>query len=720
MKNENNENYSCSRDIQLFQGHLQSSLEENHQALSKEPAFYKEMFETLVENAPVGMYVLEDATYSYINHQFCQLVGYTKEELVGDKVALDKLIHPDDLSLLREGVHKETGERGAPVPYHVRAFKKDGSLIHAAVHATKAIVNGKRMIFGTVVDITKEVIAHVKLKENKERFQSLFYNNPDAIFTFDMDGNFIDANPGCKALTGYSTNELLEMSFIPLIVPEDLPIAVHNFEEAKQGATKNYEVSIMCKNGEQKYLDITNFPMRSGEEVIGAYGIAKDITEKLEHRRLMEDLAFYDPLTKLPNRKLFEDRLQQVAKLSEGSHHQYAVLFLDMDRFKVINDSLGHHVGDEFLKAVSRRLKEIVHEAATISRFAGDEFVILFPDTDEEEVILLAERLNQAMAEPFDVMGHSVSTSVSIGIALNDGEKESVEELIKNADTAMYYTKKHERNSYTVYSKELEVEAAYKLTIEKDLKAAIKNLEFLLYYQPIVDLNNGELRAMEALIRWNHPNLGFISPDQFIPIAEESGQIIPIGNWVLHAACSQNKAWQDLGHPPFKVCVNVSTIQLRHPSFVETVSMVLKETGLEAKWLELEVTESVLIEDTKLLKENLMKLKAIGISMAIDDFGTGCTSLSYLRQFSFDHVKIDRSFIEDMKQNLNGMAIASTIISLAHKLNIGVIAEGIEEDEQLAFLKKEGCDEGQGYYFSRPLPAESLKLPIVYENINKI
>lgn len=284
----------------------------------------------------------------------------------------------------------------------------------------------------------------------------------------------------------------------------------------------------------------------------------------------------------------------------------------------------------------------------------------------------------------------------------------------------MYYTKKHERNSYTVYSKELEVEAAYKLTIEKDLKAAIKNLEFLLYYQPIVDLNNGELRAMEALIRWNHPNLGFISPDQFIPIAEESGQIIPIGNWVLHAACSQNKAWQDLGHPPFKVCVNVSTIQLRHPSFVETVSMVLKETGLEAKWLELEVTESVLIEDTKLLKENLMKLKAIGISMAIDDFGTGCTSLSYLRQFSFDHVKIDRSFIEDVKQNLNGMAIASTIISLAHKLNIGVIAEGIEEDEQLTFLKKEGCDEGQGYYFSRPLPAESLKLPIVYENINKI
>ena len=284
----------------------------------------------------------------------------------------------------------------------------------------------------------------------------------------------------------------------------------------------------------------------------------------------------------------------------------------------------------------------------------------------------------------------------------------------------MYYTKKYGKNNYTVYTEELDQKTAYKLTLEQDLKSAIKSRELVLHYQPISDLKTGELSAMEALIRWNHPVFGLVPPDHFIPISEESGQIMSIGKWVLQSACAQTKIWQDLGHRQFKICVNISTIQLQHPNFVQTVKTILEETGLDAKWLELEVTESILMEDTKTLKESLLNLKALGISMSIDDFGTGYTSLSYLRQYSFDRVKIDRSFVQDINNDLNGKAITSTIIALAHKLNMGVIAEGIEDETQLAYLREENCDEGQGYYFSRPLPAELHTFPLSTKNIVRI
>jgi diguanylate cyclase (GGDEF)-like protein len=382
-----------------------------------------------------------------------------------------------------------------------------------------------------------------------------------------------------------------------------------------------------------------------------------------------------------------------------------------LDRFKFINDSLGHQLGDEFLKNVSQRLKDNLRNTDTISRFAGDEFAIVLPNIRKEETIKLADRLNQVLAEPFTIYGHSISTSASIGIAFSNGEEISTDELIKKADTAMYYSKRYGKNNYTNYSEELDLEATYKLTIEKDLKSAIPNKEFMLHYQPIIDLQTGEVIGMEALIRWNHQQFGLLSPDKFIPISEESGQIISIGKWVLHTACVQNKKWQEEGHPPFKMAVNISTIQLQQKNFVETVEEILEEVGLDSEWLELEVTESILMEDTEQLKENLAKLKKLGVSIAIDDFGTGYTSLSYLRQFSFDRVKIDRSFINDISGDKNGKMITATIISLAQKLNMRVIAEGVEDQVQLSFLKKENCDAGQGYYFSRPLPADLHRLP---------
>ncbi|OES45870.1 diguanylate cyclase [Domibacillus iocasae] len=679
--------------------------EKNHAEFS----FYQTMFHTLIENASVGMYILGDETYSYVNTYYANLLGYTKSELTNGEVPLDKIIHPDDFPMIQKKIEKRKLKEKSEGCYRIRKLKKDGSLIYTEIHSTVAEIDGDVTLFGTVIDITERVVAENLLQESNERYESLFHNSPDAIFTFDDDGKFIHANPASETITGYSANELLEISFAPLVIPEDLPKAIIHFEKAKKGVASSSDITIMKKNGEKIHLNATHFPMKINEEIIGTYGIARDITQKILLDQQMEQLAFYDTLTKLPNRKLFEDRLSQMVCFSDEDRPSFAVLFLDIDRFKLINDSLGHHIGDELLKMFAERLKQNLRKTDTISRLAGDEFTILLSEVSQEEAIKLAEHINQIMKEPFDVAGHSITVAISIGLAFSSGKEENnAQELIRHADTAMYYTKKYKRNSYTIYTEEMDLNASYKLAIERDLKNAVLNNELELYYQPIMDLKTGKLTALEALIRWNHPEFGLIPPNDFIPIAEESRQIIGIGTWVLRAACRQSKKWQDSGIPPFKIAVNISTKQLQQAEFVDEVLTILEETNLESKWLELEVTESILMDDVGFIKESLLKLKEADISISIDDFGTGYTSLSYLRQYPFDKVKIDRSFIDDINNDLNGKRITSAIISLAHSLEMNVVGEGIEDEIQLEYLKKENCDEGQGYFFNRPLPAHSL------------
>jgi diguanylate cyclase (GGDEF)-like protein/PAS domain S-box-containing protein len=682
----------------------------NNENSEIELPFYRTMFQTLIDQAPVGIYLIEDGTFSYVNTYYSNLFGYDKQDLLQGRIPIHKIIHPDDYAIIRSNIERRTTGDQKESHYKIRSLHKDGSLIYTEIHSTSVEICGKILLFGSVIDITEQALAQYQLQENNERYKSLFENSPDAIFTFDDVGKFISVNPASETITGYSMNELLEISFAPLVISEDLPLAIKHFEEAKRGIASSSDLIITRKNGERIHINAIHFPMKVNGEIVGSYGVARDITQKILYDQQMEQFAYYDPLTKLPNRKLFEDRLHQLIQCSNEDQDQLAVLFIDLDRFKFINDSFGHQLGDEFLKMVSERLRQCLRKTDTISRLGGDEFSILLSNTSHEAVVLFAERINHVLAEPIQLEGHSVTVSASIGIAFSRGKEISVQELIRHADTAMYYTKKFKKNSYTIYSTEMDSKTNYKLTIERDLKFAIERNELELHYQPIVDLKNGQLKSMEALIRWHHPELGMIPPLDFIPIAEESGQIIKIGAWVLRTTCNQGKIWGDLGIPPFKLAVNISTKQLQHDNFVDSVLKILEETNFEPKWLELEVTESILLDDVNFIKESLLKLKKAGICISIDDFGTGYTSLSYLRQYPFDKVKIDRSFIDDISRDMNGKRITSAIISLAHNLNMNVVAEGIENEDELKYLMEENCDEGQGYFFSHPLPVHLLQL----------
>jgi diguanylate cyclase (GGDEF)-like protein/PAS domain S-box-containing protein len=672
---------------------------------------YLTMLQSLLENAPVGVYLIEDGCYLYVNKHFSNLFGYEQQDFAHSRVPIHQIVHPGDLPTVETNIrNRQLGDK-KEAHYKIRNLHKNGSLIYTEIHSTVVEIKGKTILFGSVVDITEQVAAQQQLEDSNERYKSLFEYSPDAIFSFDEFGKFLSANPASERITGFSKDQLLQMSFAPLVVTEDLPEAIHHFEEAKRGIPSSSDIVITRKNEQKIQINVIHFPMVVNGEIVGTYGVARDITQKILYERQLEQFAFYDPLTQLPNRKLFEDRLGQVIQSSKDDRDSFAVLFIDLDRFKFINDSMGHQVGDELLKMVSERLKQSFRKTDTVSRLGGDEFTVLLPDTSREAVIRFAERIYQVLALPYRLEGHSVTVTASIGIAFGQGIENSVEELIHHADTAMYHTKKSKKTPYTIYSEEMNLFTAYKLRIEQDLKFAVERNELELHYQPIVNLKTGELKAMEALVRWHHTELGIIPPSEFIPIAEDCGEIIKIGTWVLQTACKQGKVWKDAGIPPFRLAVNISTKQLQQDHFVDTVLTILEDAHLEPKWLELEVTESILLDDVNFIKESLLKLKQAGISISIDDFGTGYTSLNYLRQYPFDKVKIDRSFIDDIGRDLNGKRIASAIISLAHNLNMDVVAEGIEHDFELKYLAGENCDEGQGYFFSRPMPAHLLQFP---------
>ncbi len=434
-----------------------------------------------------------------------------------------------------------------------------------------------------------------------------------------------------------------------------------------------------------------------------------DASKRRELEETIRHQAYHDALTDLPNRALFKDRLTVALAQANRSRQMFAVMFLDLDRFKAVNDTAGHAQGDRLLKIVAGQLKGLIREDDSLARVGGDEFTVLLGITRIEDAITVAERILKSFQEPRALGGHEFRITASIGITLYPGDRGDAETLLRNADIAMYRAKEEGRNNYQIYTPAMNTLLLERLAVESDLRHALEREEFVIYYQPQVDMESGGITGLEALIRWEHPRRGLVPPLEFIPLAEETGLIAPIGEWVLRTACRQNRAWQDAGLPPVRIAVNLSGRQFEQPGLVQTVAQVLAESGLAPRYLELEITESTAMRNVDYTARMLRELKGMGVRIAIDDFGTGYSSLGYLKRFPVDMLKIDQSFVRDLPDDENDAALAAGIIAMAHELKLEVIAEGVETEEQLAFLQRQRCDEMQGYLFSKPVPSDELE-----------
>jgi diguanylate cyclase (GGDEF)-like protein len=474
----------------------------------------------------------------------------------------------------------------------------------------------------------------------------------------------------------------------------------------EKGAVRGAEIEVYRRDSTKKWVLMSLRAVIHGNTVLNE-GIVEDISDRKAAEEQVQLLAYYDALTGLPNRTLLRDRLSQALASARRRKDKVALLFLDLDRFKDINDSMGHSAGDLLLKEVAARLKRWAREQDTVARLGGDEFLIVLTDVkDIPGAAVAAERLMDAMTAEFVVQGHPLMVSCSLGISIFPEHGAESETLIKNADAAMYSAKDYGRNNFQFFTQDMNAEVVERLTLESSLRLALEKRELFLVYQPQMEIASGRITGLEALLRWQHPELGLVPPDKFIRIAENSGLIVPIGEWVLRTACSQARKWQDEGLPTVSVAVNVSAVQFRQEGFRKLIDRVLRETGLAPEYLELELTESLLLSNADVTLSVLRGLKAMGLKLAIDDFGTGYSSFSYLKHFPVSKLKIDRSFVREVAVNPDDAAITTAIISMAKSLNLKVIAEGVEDEAQMSFLRAHQCDEIQGYYFSKPLATE--------------
>ncbi|MBD2863158.1 EAL domain-containing protein [Paenibacillus sp. IB182363] len=471
---------------------------------------------------------------------------------------------------------------------------------------------------------------------------------------------------------------------------------------------------------EERMRDIAE--SHDDDRFVRSYSTIRAVVEREKAERKIRHMAYHDALTDLPNRLLFHERLNEAFHRSEKTGTILAVLFIDLDRIKVINDTLGHHIGDELLKYWADKLKANKRPQDTVARFGGDEFIVLLTDiTSINEVLTFASFIPQLFSEPFTYGEHDLYVTSSIGISVYPSDGTDADTLIKNADTAMYRAKEKGGNTFQLYRSEMNIRSLERLNMEIDLRRAMERGEIMVYYQPIVDLGSGRIYGMEALVRWKHPIRGMISPAEFIPLAEETGLIVPIGNWVLKEACRQNEEWISQGLPPLVVAVNISVNQFQQPGFIQLIKGTLESTGLDPKLLCLEITENVAMKNVNYIVETIDKLRELGVRISIDDFGTGYSSLSYLKRFRVHTLKIDQSFIQELTTDEENAAIVTALIAMSHKMNIKALAEGVETKAQLEFLRRYGCDEIQGYLFSTPLPVSDFEHLIrVNRNLSEV
>ena len=668
----------------------------------------EQRFRALAQQLPVGVFMADlEGGCRYVNDRWCQMTGLTAEQALGSPWM--QAVHPDERDQVMKAWRQVIEESGELVVDH-RFRSPSGRTAWLNTRAVPLRDRAGRTAYylGTNTDIADLKRTEETLRASEARFRSYFELPLVGIALTGPDKRWWEVNDRLCELLGYRRSQLLRLSWAELTYPEDLAADLAHFERVMSRRVDGYslEKRFLRQDGSLLYASVSTRCVRRANGVVDYFvTVVQDITERKQAEEHIQHLAHYDALTGLPNRALLGDRLQQAVLRAGRDHSQVGVLLVDLDHFKRINDTLGHSVGDQLLREAARRLQESIRQCDTISRQGGDEFAVVLPDLgDSDEAARMAQRILDQMAEPYRLDDHELHIGCSIGISLCPRDGRSAENLLKNADNALYRAKDAGRNNYQYYQSGATVVARERLSLENSLRHAVERRQLELYYQPKWDFRAAAITGAEALIRWNHPELGLLPPARFIPIAEDSGLVLSLGEWVLRTAVSEIGQLHQNGWSRLRVAVNLSARQFRQCDLTDLVQGLLAETGFEPSCLELELTEGILMHHTDDNIAALRAFKSMGVRMAIDDFGTGYSSLSYLQRFPVDLLKIDRSFVTDLPANTNNAAIVDAIVTLAHGLRLEVVAEGVETVEQLEFLRAHGCDEGQGYYFGRPLP----------------
>jgi diguanylate cyclase (GGDEF)-like protein/PAS domain S-box-containing protein len=693
--------------------------------------------ELILNSAGEGIYGLDlQGNATFVNPAAARMLGWEVDELLGKPI--DAIIHhtqpqypfPEAACLIHPDFRGGSVHRASNDLF----WRKDGTSFWVEYISTPIWEDDE--LVGTVVtfqDITERKRGEEALRESEERYALAVQGANDGIWDWNLKTNEVYYSPRWKSMLGYADAEIGNTSdeWFKRVHPEDLEWVQMRINAHLAGLTPYFENEHRMQHQDQGYRWMLTRGLAVRDPVSGIAtriaGSQTDITARKQAEERLLHNAFYDALTDLPNRALLVDRLQHaIHRAKRNENYLFAVLFLDLDRFKVINDSLGHMLGDQLLVIIAQRLSHCIRPGDTVARLGGDEFVVLLEDIkDLSSVTSVANRIQQDLGKPFSLGGHDVFTTASIGIALSAMGYDRSEDLLRDADTAMYWAKAQGRARYEIFNPTMHTRAVALLQLETDLRRAVAVIEsedplsdvkqrdrqeFQLYYQPIVSLKTRQIIGFEALVRWQHPQRGMISPTDFVPISEETGLIVPLGNWVLQEACRQMRRWQTqfVTIPPLTISVNLSGRQFT-PQLISQISHTLHATGLNAESLKLEITESVLMENADAVVTMLSQLKALGIQLAIDDFGTGYSSLSHLHRFPIDTLKIDRSFTSKIDQDGEQLAIVRTIMTLAWNLGMDVVAEGIETPKQLAQLRSLQCEYGQGYLFSRPVSAQDAE-----------
>lgn len=626
-------------------------------------------------------------------------------------------IHPDDLDDWKATVNHAIATQ-APYQFEFRSIRPDGEVRWIFAKGRPVVdENGRTVqLFGTVLDVTEQRKARNALQESEELFRLMFELAPIGMVLKTLDGHFLRVNRAFCETLGYSPEELRRRTFAEITHPDDLAESLSWNERLLRGEISEFkkEMRYLAKDGQIVYALVQVTLLRDSQnQPLYRIGQIVDLTKrKRAEEQLIHD-AMHDKLTGLPNRALLLEYVElTIGRCKRHSNYLFAVVLIDIDRFKVINDSVGHNIGDRVLVAIANRLQTCIRSADTVAHLGGDEFCLLLDDIkDLKEVTRVVEGVDRAVKTPFELEDREIGVTASIGIALSLTGYDRGGDILRDADIALHRAKENGKAQYEIFDRAMHDEALRRLHLETDLRRALQNREFLVYYQPIVSLKTGTLAGFEALVRWQNPRVGLISPLEFIPIAEETGLIVPLGEWVLWESCRQLSVWKRK-YPrltDFKISVNLSGQQLKTPDLIASLLDTFQTNGIEGSDVKLEITENMLIDNLEKINDLISEMQAFGIQVSIDDFGTGYSSLSYLYRFHFNTLKIDKSFVYRIGKNGENLEIVRAIATLAQQLGMDVIAEGVETDFQLAFLRQLGCEFGQGYFFARPLDARSAE-----------